>query len=437
MATVTDRPSTPVAPFRPTATGLGSSAALPAYAAGPAAASNGAATGHADPAITVRAGQDAVADFPGADNRALQAAVDYVASLGGGTVEIGPGTYLMRDSLHLRSGVTVCGTANPAGGPSLTILQKAASSLSRLVLDGDYGEEQITLADPSGFQPGYGVAIWDQRSGGFHTTVGRLLSGPHAPTVPEEALGTTFRIDTPHGADYLVSREATAATVFPVVSGYHVRGARLQHLTIEGNRAKNAPLNGCRGGGIFLYRGHGTHILDCTVRDYNGDGISFQQSDDVHVERCVVSGNAQLGIHPGSGSQRPVVTDCHSFENGTIGLFLCWRVRGGRFENNLLERNGRIGISIGHKDTDNLFVKNRSVQNGRYGILFRDESAAMSGHRNRFVECEVADNATNSAEGEGADVRLEGGTQGIVFERCAIAGEISVGPNAQAPQIVS
>ena len=42
-------------------------------------------------------------DIIGADNRALQAAVDYVASLGGGIVEIGPGEYLMRDSLHLRS----------------------------------------------------------------------------------------------------------------------------------------------------------------------------------------------------------------------------------------------------------------------------------------------------------------------------------------------
>lgn len=41
------------------------------------------------------------ADIVGADNRALQAAVDYVANLGGGTVEVGEGEYLMRDSLHL------------------------------------------------------------------------------------------------------------------------------------------------------------------------------------------------------------------------------------------------------------------------------------------------------------------------------------------------
>jgi len=43
------------------------------------------------------------ADLLGTDNRALQAAVDYVAELGGGIVEIGPGEFPMRDSLHLRS----------------------------------------------------------------------------------------------------------------------------------------------------------------------------------------------------------------------------------------------------------------------------------------------------------------------------------------------
>src|SRR5438105_4934497 len=44
-------------------------------------------------------------DFRGSDNRALQAAVDYAAGLGGGTVRIGPGRYEMRNSLTLRSNV--------------------------------------------------------------------------------------------------------------------------------------------------------------------------------------------------------------------------------------------------------------------------------------------------------------------------------------------
>ena len=66
------------------------------------------------PSITVGV-EDA--DIIGRDNRALQAAVDYIAGLGGGTVKIGPGEFLMRDSLHLRSDVIVRGMSGFMIGP--------------------------------------------------------------------------------------------------------------------------------------------------------------------------------------------------------------------------------------------------------------------------------------------------------------------------------
>src|SRR5262245_10494408 len=71
------------------------------------------------------------ADIVGSDERALQAAVDYIAGLGGGVVEIGPGEFLMHDSLHLRSFVTVRGTKGK------TILRKAKAATSPLAVDGD------------------------------------------------------------------------------------------------------------------------------------------------------------------------------------------------------------------------------------------------------------------------------------------------------------
>jgi len=147
-------------------------------------------------------------DIAGADNRALQAAVDYIAGLGGGVVQIGEGEFLMRDSLHLRSFVTVRGLRGK------TILRKAKAATSPLKLDGDYGEEQITLANPEGFKPGYGVAIWDAQSGGFHTTVARIIGQN----------GNTFALDKPLNADCMVANKAQAATVFPVVSGYNLEG---------------------------------------------------------------------------------------------------------------------------------------------------------------------------------------------------------------------
>lgn len=337
------------------------------------------------------------ADIVGSDNRALQAAVDYVAGLGGGTVEIGPGEFTMRDSLHLRSSVNVRGTSGK------TVLRKARAAVSALAIDGDFGEEQITLVNPDGFDIGHGVAIWDKNSGGFHTTVARI-TGQN---------GNTFSLSVPLNADCMIQNKAQAATVFPVVSGYNVEGARVENLIIEGNKDENVALNGCRGAGIFLYRGFGTVIENCVVRGYHGDGISFQQSNDVLVRGCTSENNAGLGIHPGSGSQRPVVRECVARSNGEDGLFLCWRVRHGLFEKNILENNGRFGISIGHKDTDNLLRENQVRANSQDGVFFRNETLGMAGHRNR-LENNVIEN--NGAKAEAAGIRVRGETKNLIFK---------------------
>ncbi|MCP4604878.1 MAG: hypothetical protein GY847_30885, partial [Proteobacteria bacterium] len=337
------------------------------------------------------------ADLIGSDNRVLQAAVEYVAALGGGTVFIGPGTYLMRDSLHLRARVTV------EGVPGKTTLKKADGVVAHLVRDGDFGEQQFTVENPSGFEVGYGVTIRDDRSGGFHTTVARITGRS----------GNTFSIDKPLMADCMVSNKARAATVFPVVSGYGIEGARIENISIEGNKANNIHLNGCRGAGIFLYRAFGTVIKGCVVANYNGDGISFQQSNDVMVLDCVSHGNASLGLHPGSGSQRPTVKDCLARGNGTDGLFLCWRVRHGLFENNILEKNGQFGISIGHKDSDNLLRHNTIRSNGESGLFFRNESMAMAAHRNR-IEDNIIEN--NGVKKPSPGIRIRGYTNDLVFK---------------------
>lgn len=336
------------------------------------------------------------ADIVGDDNRALQAAVDYIGKLGGGTVEIGPGDYLMHDSLHLRSHVTVRGT------PGKTILRKAKGAVSPLAIDGDYGEEQITVVNPDGFKVGYGVTIRDDTSWGFHTTVARIIGSD----------GNTFAIDTPLNADCLIDKKAMAATIYPVVSGYYVDGVHLQNLIVEGNKDENTYIDGCRGGGIFLYRGFGAVIEHCVVRNYNGDGISFQQSNDVQVHDCVSEGNLGLGFHPGSGSQRPVVRENIARLNGQDGLYLCWRVRHGLFEKNILENNGRYGISIGHKDSDNLLTGNEVRGNEEAGVYFRNETLGMAGHRNRLENNVIENNGDKSAA---PGIQIRGETRDLVF----------------------
>lgn len=372
--------------------------------------------------VTIRVGIED-ADVIGSDNRALQAAVDYVGGLGGGTVVIGPGEYLMRDSLHLRSRIAVRGT------PGKTVLRKADSVTSPLVLDGDCNEEQITVADPAGFGVGVGVAISDDAAGGaFPRTVATIIG----------AEGNTFRINKPLYMDFMVHRNARAETVFPVISGYNLEEMTIEDVAIDGNRERNGSLDGCRGAGIYFFSVKRAAVRRCVIRVYNGDGISFQKSDDVVVEECVCENNAGLGLHPGSGSQRPVIRRCRSANNGRIGLFLCWRVKHGVFEENHLEANAQCGISIGHKDTDNVFRGNVVVRNGRWGVYFRPESEPMGGHRNHFEGNRIADNG--GPEG-GAGIRIEGETHDLSFVNNAIEETrgggartqqyaVSVGPKA-------
>lgn len=350
------------------------------------------------PSITVGMGD---ADIVGKDNRALQAAVDYIAALGGGTVHITAGEYTMYDSLHLRPNVTVRGEGEK------TVLHKSKAAESKLAIDGDFGEEQITLENPDGFEVGYGIAIWDDNAGGFHTTVARI-TGKN---------GSTVSISNPLMSDCMIGNNAMAATVFPVVSGYFTENTKIENVTIEGNKDNNPYLTGCRGAGIFLYRGFGTEITNCITRNYHGDGISFQQSNDVKVDGCISEGNTHLGLHPGSGSQRPVVINNIARSNGTDGLFLCWRVRHGVFEKNLLENNGQFGISIGHKDSDNLLQENTVRANHLDGVFFRNESLGMAGHRNTLVNNIIEDNGQKEPS---AGIRIRGETNGLVFKNNTI-----------------
>ena len=92
---------------------------------------------------------------------------------------------------------------------------------------------------------------------------------------------------------------------------------------------------------------------------------------------------------------------------------MCWRVRHGLFEDNILEGNGQFGISIGHKDSDNLIRRNVVRSNSRDGIFFRNETLGMAAHRNRLEENIIENNGT---AGQAAGIRIRGQTNNLVFK---------------------
>jgi len=380
-------------------------------------------------ARVVTVAQSGAADVVGNDSAALQRAADLLRP--GDTLHIGAGTYDMQNSLFVPSQVTVRGVAGQ------TILKKSPGLESALIEDGDYGETMLAVAEPEKFRPGMGVSIVDDTlNSGWDISVSTVtaVQPPYLLLNP-----MTLR-------DYDQERlHAKVRNIFPILAVMEAENVELQDLIVDGNRAQNGYIDGCRGGAIYLYRVRHVTVRNCTARNYNGDGISFQITDGVEVLNSESYGHAGYGIHPGTGSARALVKGSRMHHNDKIGLFLCWRVRHGRFEDNLIEDNGQYGVSIGHKDTDNEFRNNTIARNGFSGVYFREETSKNSGHRNTFRQNRVTDNG-NSREGYGfyvapragdlviednqiAETRASGGTQRIGVFKTEGAGAVRMAHN--------
>jgi len=324
------------------------------------------------------------ADVIGSDSESLQKAANLLHP--GDVLSIGAGTYAMKNSLFVPSGTTVRGVAGR------TILRKMSGVESQLSEDADYGDTFLTVEQPEKFHVGMGVSIVDDvRNSGWDISVASVaaVKPPYVIISP-----MTIR-DYDHSQHH-----ARIANTFPVLCAIDAENVVLEDLIVDGNRAENNYMNGCRGGAIYMYRVRNIIVRRCTARNYNGDGISFQISDGVQVIDSDSYGHSGFGIHPGAGSARSLVKDCRIHDNGNIGLFLCWRVRHGNFVNNVITNNGQYGISIGHKDTDNEFVGNTIAHNGVTGVYFRKDTLENSGSRNFFRNNQVLDNG-NAHEGYG------------------------------------
>jgi len=348
--------------------------------------------------LTVTVGP-ADADVIGADNVAIQKAIDRVAAAGGGTVVIKAGTYLLANSVRLASHLTLRGE-----GPDKTLLKKVPGVRSKLKLDADYGEMIATVEDVRGFAPGMGVTILDKASPGGWTPSVRTIV---------RIEGNTLYLDRFLQMDYSVANQGEVFNTFPLVAGFDVADVRVEDLTVDGSRSDSVILDGCQAAGIYFFHSQRMTIHNCVARNYPGDGIGTQYVEDPVVDNCEVYGNAQLGIHLGTGALHGIVRYNRAHDNGQDGLYLCWRVQHALYEANQSWNNGSDGISLGHKDTDNTFINNIVSGNGRAGIYFRDESAANAASRNTFEENVIEDNGRPDAPGYG--IRIEGETRDLRF----------------------
>ncbi|MFN0196930.1 MAG: right-handed parallel beta-helix repeat-containing protein [Planctomycetaceae bacterium] len=336
-------------------------------------------------------------DLVGGTEKVLQAAVNYVAHFGCGTFQILPGNYKLRNSIFLKSGIRILGSGLDS------ILIKEPSHTTKLAVDSDWYDQEVTLEDDKGFQLGDGVCLITKNP---HTGSMQYLKR----TLVARS-GKRFKLDRPLRENYWQMGNSSANALFPLLTGEEIENVVIQNVTLDGNREQNEHLDGNYAGCIFLQDCRRIAMKEVTTRNYNGDGISWQICHDVAVENCHSHDNADLGLHPGSGSQRPLIRG-NKLERNNIGIFFCWGVKYGLAENNIADGNLSYGVSIGHRDTNNLIRNNEILNSGKVGVLFRPERGkAFAPHRNRLEKNRII----NSGPESGIAVDVQGETESVII----------------------
>lgn len=346
------------------------------------------------------------ADFLGQDDLIIQAAIDYVAARGGGTVEVRPGLYRLQNSVRLRSGVSLVGSGTD------TVLLKEPSATVAITDDTDWYDHQVTVADPAPFRVGGGILLQARcpHSGSEQIVINTVLA------IEGNRLHLAAQARGPdggaHRGNFWVGHGATASTLFSLVTANWAADVRVAHLRLDGNRGRSAALSGNYGGGMYFQDCERVLIEDVEVAHIESDCLSFQVVDDLTVQNCRFL-DAIQGVHAGSGSQRPVIRgNLIRGATGNGGLVWCWGVRHGVAENNTIE-DCAIGINIGHRDTDNVMRNNVVRRCSAGGLVFRDDPPHQAAHRNLIEDNRFEDIGTIEKPGCGID--LDGPVAGNVL----------------------
>jgi nitrous oxidase accessory protein NosD len=322
------------------------------------------------------------ADVQGFSNRSIQLAVDALP-VEGGTVKLDPGTFELKDGVHLRSNVNLTGSGKE------TILKRARGFKSRLIDDADYAELKLMVEDASGFEPGMSVQIWDEpQSSCWDVSAGTIT----------DIQDNVIYIDSYLIRDYSADNNGWVSNAGSGILIKDAENVLVSDLVIDGNKEHNERMDGCNGGGVAILKSRNVTIENIHVKDFNGEGITWQITENVTVQNCEIEGSGNIGLHPGTGSPKSRILNNNVHHNTVDGLFICWRVHHSVVKNNQFHHNGRHGICTGHKDSDVVFEDNHIFENGSDGINLREENSRNSPHRNTFINNLVENNGQN---GEG------------------------------------
>jgi hypothetical protein len=319
------------------------------------------------------------ADIKGFDRRAIQVAIDAVAETGG-VVKLDPGIFKLMAPVSLKSNVRLIGSGKE------TVLKKTEGIQTRFIVDADYGELKLSVENPDGFQPGMKIQVTDENQSSCWNVSTAYIT---------DIQDNVIYIDDYLIRDYRSDKQGMVSNASSIIEIIAAENVLVADLTADGNKAVNFKADGCNSAGILVLKSKNVTVDNVHVKDFNGEGISWQITENVTVRNSEISGSGNIGLHPGTGSPLSTIENNDVHHNEVDGLFICWRVHHSLVKGNKFHDNGRYGICTGHKDTDVLFESNHIYNNGSDGIHLRGEREANAPHRNTFLNNIIENNGVD------------------------------------------
>ena len=288
----------------------------------------------------------------------IQEAIDALGERGG-SVRIPAGKWRLRQSIVLRSGVSLIGDG------SATELTIAAPRALFLIRDARKGSRSIYLRGRVPFAADDGVGLNDRPR--------QWWDGTHA--LVRSVKGNLVRLSEPLNRGLRVKEGAQIVGLFPGITAVSRDDVSLYNLTLRGSRdPKGRWWQDFTYSAVHIVRCRGVRIQNVAVIDWPSDGISVQGGSDVQVTHCQVRFCRGHGYHPGTGIERSIWSHNIAIGNGGDGLYFCGHVRDSICSDSVFTGNDYSGIGgVGHgEDHHNIISNNVCSENGKWGINASD-----------------------------------------------------------------
>jgi parallel beta-helix repeat protein len=293
----------------------------------------------------------------------IQEAIDALGD-GGGLVHLPTGEYPLRQSIRLKSRVTLRGE----GGA--TILQLPSPRVYLLANDLIQGDHILRLRHGDDLVPGDQLCILEPRGHRWYHCRYVVVE-----SVVADGACTTRTIQGDPSFEYLVKHHASAVAAFPAILISEVADVSIETLVVQGPGSGPAVIAGMIMTEEFMHMAVSVHrsqrcrLRDLTVRHAVTDGICVGGgATDVSVTGCIVEHCGGIGLHTGGGIKAAQFLHNISRHNHS-GFLFCQGNRHVVCAHNLVHHNLTDGIwGLDAQDQACIVSENICHHNGWHGI---------------------------------------------------------------------